>query len=164
MEIFKTLLFTVIITASSSILAQSRLPNVSLKDINGKIINVSKFNSHDKPVVISFWATWCGPCIKELKAINSVYDKWQKELGVELVAVSIDDARTKARVKPQVSGAGWKYSILLDENHELKRAMNVANVPYTVVLYKGEIKFKHSNYTPGIENKIYEELKSLTKK
>jgi len=164
MKKINSLLCFLTITFSTVAIAQSKLPNVSLKDVNGKSVNISKYNSSDKPVVISFWATWCGPCIKELKAINSVYDKWQKELGVELVAVSIDDSRTKARVKPQVSGAGWKYSVLLDENHELKRAMNVVNVPYTVVVYKGEIKFKHSNYTPGIENKIYEELKSLTKK
>ncbi|HLV70429.1 MAG TPA: redoxin domain-containing protein [Xanthomarina sp.] len=101
--------------------------------------------------------------MKELKAIKEVYGEWQKELGVELVAVSIDDSRTRNRVKPQVNGAGWDYTILLDENHELKRAMNVANIPYTIIMYKGKVMFKHSNYTPGIENKIYEELKSLTK-
>jgi len=163
MKIFKLLCFLALAT-STTVIAQSKLPNVTLKDINGKSVNVSSYNNSDKPVIVSFWATWCGPCIKELKAIKQVYSKWQKELGVELVAVSIDDARTKNRVKPQVSGADWKYTILLDENSELKRAMNVINVPYTVILYKGEVKFKHSNYTPGIENKIYEELKSLTKK
>ena len=163
MKIFRLLCFLAL-TATTSVVAQSKLPNVTLKDINGKSVNVSQYNRSDKPVIVSFWATWCGPCIKELKAIKEVYSKWQKEMGVELVAVSIDDARTKNRVKPQVSGADWKYTILLDENSELKRAMNVINVPYTVILYKGEVKFKHSNYTPGIENKIYEELKSLTKK
>jgi len=163
MKIFRLLCFLAL-SVSTSVMAQSKLPSVTLKDINGKSVNVSQYNRSEKPVIVSFWATWCGPCIKELKAIKEVYGKWQKELGVELVAVSIDDARTKNRVKPQVSGADWKYTILLDENSELKRAMNVINVPYTVILYKGEIKFKHSNYTPGIENKIYEELKSLTKK
>lgn len=163
MKIFKLLCFFCLIT-STNVIAQSKLPNVTLRDMNGKAVNVSGYNNSDKPVIVSFWATWCGPCIKELKAIKQVYTKWQKELGVELVAVSIDDARTKNRVKPQVLGADWKYTILLDENSELKRAMNVINVPYTVILYKGEVKFKHSNYTPGIENKIYEELKSLNKK
>jgi len=152
-----------ILATTNSAVSQTRLPNVSLKDINGRTVNISKYNSADKPVIVSFWATWCGPCIKELKAIKEVYPQWQKEFGVELVAVSIDDAKTRNRVKPQVSGAGWDYTILLDENHELKRAMNVANVPYTVIMYKGKVMFKHSNYTPGIENKIYEELKSLTK-
>lgn len=164
MERLKSLLCFLLLTVSTVALSQSKLPNVTLKDINGKSVNVSKYNNSDKPVIVSFWATWCGPCIKELKAIKEVYSKWQSELGVELVAVSIDDAKTKSRVKPQVSGSDWKYTILLDENHELKRAMNVVNVPYTVILYKGKIMFKHSNYTPGIESKIYEELKSLAKK
>lgn len=154
----------VLLSISMVAVGQSKLPNVTIKDINGKSVNISKYNSADKPVIVSFWATWCGPCIKELKAIKEVYGKWQKEFGVELVAVSIDDAKTKSRVKPQVSGSDWKYTILLDENHELKRAMNVVNVPYTVIMYKGKVMFKHSNYTPGIENKIYDELKSLAKK
>ena len=83
---------TLICLVSTSLLfAQSKLPNVTLKSLEGKAINLSSYNTKSKPVIISFWATWCGPCIKELKAINSVYDKWQKETGLELVAVSIDD-------------------------------------------------------------------------
>jgi len=160
----KNLIVAFALILSATLVAQTKLPNASLKDINGKTVNISKYNSSEKPVIISFWATWCGPCIKELKAIHEVYAKWQKEFGVELVAVSIDDAKTKNRVKPQVNGSGWKYTILLDENHDLKRALNVTNVPYTLIMYKGKVMFKHSNYTPGIETKIYEELKSLVKK
>lgn len=163
MKVFKLLLCFMVLAVSTSAIGQSKLPSIMLTDINGKRVNISKYNASEKPVIVSFWATWCGPCIKELRAIKDVYSKWQKEFGVELVAVSIDDARTKNRVKPQVAGSDWEYTILMDENHELKRAMNVANIPYTVIMYKGKIMFKHSNYTPGIENKIYEELKSLTK-
>lgn len=136
-----------------------KLPNITLKDLDGKTVNMSKFNDSDTPIIISFWATWCGPCLKELSAINEVYTQWQKETGVELVAVSIDDSRTKARVKPQVKGKSWKYTVVLDENQELKRALNVGNVPYTMVLYKGKVVYSHSSYTPGIENEIYKQVK-----
>lgn len=145
---------------SFSSFSQSKMPNVTLKDLNGKTVNISKYNSYEKPVIISFWATWCGPCLKELAAIHEVYPQWQKETGVELVAVSIDDARTKARVKPQVNGKSWKYTVLLDENQDLKRSLNIVNVPYTIVMYKGKIVYSHSSYTPGIENELYAKVKS----
>lgn len=144
--------------------AQNKLPNVSLKGIDNKSINVADFNNSSKPVIVSFWATWCGPCIKELEAIKTKYAQWQKDYGVELVAISIDDSKTINRVKPMVTSKGWKYKVLLDTNQDLKRTLNVVNVPYTMILYKGKVMFTHSSYTPGIENKIEQELVQILKK
>ena len=160
----KTLSIIAFLCISLSVTAQSKLPNVTLKDLQGKSVNIAKYGQSDKPVIVSFWATWCGPCLKELEAVNKVYDQWQKETGVELVAVSIDDSRTRSRVKPLINGKAWDYTILLDENQELKRAMNVVNPPYTVVVYKGEIVYSHSGYTPGAENELYKELKKAVGK
>src|SRR5690606_35812821 len=131
MKVFKLLLCFMVLVISASVMGQSKLPNVILKDINGKRVNISQYNTSEKPVIVSFWATWCGPCIKELKAIKEVYGEWQKESGVALVVVSIDVCRTRKRVKPQVKGAGWDYTILLEVTDELKRAMSVADVPYS---------------------------------
>ena len=142
---------------------QSTLPSVVLKDLDGKSFNISDLSKEDKPVIISFWATWCGPCLKELAAINDVYDDWQKETGVKLIAVSIDDAKSVKRVRPLVNGKGWDYKVLLDDNHELKRAMNVVNVPFTIIVNKGEIVYKHNSYTPGIEKELYKKVKALVK-
>lgn len=160
----KTILITLLFVGVISFAQQSKLPNLTLKNLDGKNVNLSKFNNTDHPVIISFWATWCGPCINELSAIHNVYERWQSELGIELVAVSIDDAKTKKRVKPMVNGKGWNYEILMDDNHSLKRALNIVNVPYTIVVYKGQVIYEHSNYTPGSENEMYKVIQSKLKK
>lgn len=142
--------------------AQSELPKVQLKDLQGKTINISDYNLNPNPIILSFWATWCAPCIKELKVFSKHYKQWQDEFSAELIAISTDDAKTKNRVKSQVKGAGWSYTILMDENQELKRAMNVTNIPYMVILHKGKIVYVHSGYTPGIETEIYKKLQLLS--
>jgi thiol-disulfide isomerase/thioredoxin len=105
------------------------------------------------------WATWCVPCINELDAITDVYEDWQDETNVELIAVSVDDSRTVNRVRPLVNGRDWGFKILLDTNNDLKRALNTTTVPLTLIIKNGEIVFRHSGYTPGAENALYEELK-----
>jgi len=139
------------------------MPAIMLKDIDGKKYNLNQVNSMEKPVVLCFWATWCSPCLQELDALKEVYSDWQAETGVEIIAVSIDDARTVKRVKPLVNGKGWDFVILLDENQDLKRKMNVTNPPHTFVIYKGKIVYQHTNYTPGSENKLYEKIKEALK-
>lgn len=162
MRFFLTLLF---IAFSFSVNAQQNtLPSVVLKDLDGKVFNISDLAKEEKPIILSFWATWCGPCLKELAAIDDVYSDWKEETGVKLIAVSIDDAKSVKRVRPLVNGKGWDYKVLLDDNHELKRAMNVVNVPFTIIVYKGEIVYKHTSYTPGVEKELYKKVKALVGK
>ena len=91
-----TLLLMALMVTGLQAQSKSDLPNVTLKDLNGKNVNIAKLSNNGKPFVITFWATWCGPCIKEHNALNDVYEDWQDETGVKIYAVSIDDSRSTA--------------------------------------------------------------------
>ncbi len=142
--------------------AQETLPNINIKDLKNKTVNVSSdFTEKDKIYVFSFWATWCVPCIRELEAIKEHYADWSEELNMELIAISTDDSRTQKRVRPLVNGKNWPYKILLDENQELKRALAIVNIPYTVIVKNKEIKHIVNGYSQGAEMELYETLKEL---
>ena len=150
-----------IFCAISTVEAQENIPSVDIETINGKEINTRDI-SEDKLVVISLWATWCVPCLKELDAINDVYIDWQDETGIELYAISVDDARTVKRVRPLVSGKGWDYNVLLDTNNDFKRLVGAASVPLTLLVKNNKILYRHSGYSPGAEEELYDMIKQFS--
>ncbi|MDR1764225.1 MAG: TlpA family protein disulfide reductase [Dysgonamonadaceae bacterium] len=146
-------------------LEAQELPSVKLKDISGKTIDTSKLSNGGKPFIISFFATWCKPCLRELAAINEVYADWQEETGVKLFAVSIDEGQNSLKVAPAVKSYGWEYEVLLDPNGDFKRALSVNLIPATFVVDgNGKIAHTHSGYTSGSEEKLIEEVRKLIKK
>ena len=108
------------------------------------------------------WATWCKPCIQEINNMSELMDDWKTKYGVQLVTVSVDNARNTPKVKPFVDGQGWDYDVLLDVNEDLKRALNAPSVPYMIVLDKnGKIVYEHNGYLPGDEFALEEKIKKL---
>ena len=140
------------------------LPKVKVKTLNGSKVNFNEIDNGSSPIVISFWATWCKPCIKELNNIAEVYDDWQEETGVKIIAVSIDDTRSMSKVAPFVNSSDWQYEVYLDPNGNLKRAMGVSTVPHTFLLNKNkEIVWQHKSYVEGDEEKLFKEIKKISK-
>ena len=159
-----TLLFAVLMITGVQAQQKSDLPNVTIKNLQGKDVNIAKLSNNGKPFVITFWATWCGPCIKEHNALDEVYADWKSETGVKIYSVSIDDSRSTAKVKPFVEGKGWDFEVLLDVNKDLARAMNVNNPPYTFLFDgNGKLVYQHSGYFEGAENDLYEEILKIKK-
>ena len=160
-KIFLSILTTILFSTVS--IAQGRtLPSVDVKTLNGGNINITEIDNNGKPIVISFWATWCKPCKKELNTIAEVYEDWQDETGVKLVAISIDNARSMAKVAPYVNASDWAYEVYIDPNSDLKRAMGVATVPHTFLLNsKKEIIWQHKGYVDGDEDELLEQIEKL---
>lgn len=142
--------------------SKQKLPEVTLKNTEGENIDIASYGTNGKITIISFWATWCKPCIKELRNVNEVLDDWIDEYDVELVAVSVDDSRNSARVKPFADGQGWDFDILLDPNGELQRALNVTNPPVTFLVDQdGNIVYTHTGYLEGDELDLEDEIIKL---
>ncbi len=144
---------------------QSRaLPSVNVKTLDGSNFNITDLKNDGAPIVISFWATWCKPCKKELNNIAEVYEDWQDETGVKLVAISIDDTRSMSKVAPYVNASDWEYEIYLDPNSDFKRAMGVSTVPHTFLLNEeNKIVWQHKGYIEGDEMELFEEIKKIVK-
>ncbi|MBD5204402.1 MAG: TlpA family protein disulfide reductase [Bacteroidales bacterium] len=150
--------------ALSALGASAALPSVVLNDINGNTVNTAELSNDGKPMVISFFATWCKPCQRELKAIHEVYEDWQEETGVKVIAVSIDEAQNAQKVKPLVEGKGWDYEVLLDTNSEFKRQLGVNDIPHVFVVDgEGNIVWNHQGYVDGGEEDILEAVKKAMK-
>lgn len=144
---------------------RAQLPQITLKNIGGKEVNVSQLTTEGRPVIISFFATWCKPCLRELSAIHEVYEDWQAETGVKLVAVSIDEGATSLKVKPLAQSLDWQYEVLLDPNSDLKRALQVQLVPTVIVVDgKGHIVYRHSGYSEGSEEEIIAQVRKTMKR
>lgn len=141
--------------------AQENFPAVAIKNLAGKEMNFSKLVSGDTAVIVSFWATWCVPCVMELDNINDVYADWQKEKPFKLMAVSIDDARTSQRVKPFVKGKGWAFDVYTDVNNDLKRALNITDVPYVLIIKNNRVVYQHTGYVAGNEDELLQKIKNL---
>lgn len=159
----KKILISLLLLVSTISFAQIKnLPNVDVKKIDGSNFNFKNIDNNGNPIVISFWATWCKPCTKELNNIAEVYEDWQDETNVKLVAVSIDDRRSQSKVAPYVNSSGWEYEIYIDPNSDLKRAMGVSTVPHTFLLDKNkQIIWQHRGYVDGDEYELFDEILKL---
>lgn len=141
----------------------SQLPNTVIQDLKGKKHEFSSVIEPGKVTLVSIWATWCMPCIKEIKNIEKNLATWQQETPeFNYMIISIDDSRALAQVKSMVNSNRWAFPCYLDPNSDLKRSLNFEIPPFTFIIDKeGKIAYKHSGYEEGGEFILYEEVKKI---
>ena len=143
----------------------AQLHSVTLKDMNGKTVKTDTLSNDGRPIIIDFFATWCKPCNRELTTISEVYEDWQAETGVKLIAVSIDVAQNINKVRPLVEQHNWPYEVLLDPNSDFKRALGIQMIPYVLIVDgSGNVVYKHNGYTDGDEEELIEKVRELVNK
>ena len=144
--------------------AQKTLPDTEVTTLQGERVSIADHGANGKLTVLSFWATWCSPCKKELDAIHEVYHEWGELYNAELVAISVDNARSVAKVAPMVAQKGWNYKVYLDSNQELQKSLNFRVVPQTYIVNgEGEIVYEHTGYVPGDEFDLEMKLEELAR-
>ena len=145
-----SLLFPLVLAVSTPAHAGEAASDFTLRDIEGN--NVTLASLKGKVVVLSFWATWCGPCKEEMPHLQKMYASMEKE-GLQVLSISTDDARSASKVKPYIMKMGYTFPVLLDRDSTVIGAYNPSKtLPYTVVIdAKGEVARRISGYNPGDE-------------
>ena len=135
-------------------------PNFVAKNLDGEKVELKELLG-DGPILLSFWATWCKPCIKELNELQKVYKKYKKK-GFEILAIDVDGPRSRSKVKPMVKGLKWEFPVLWDKSKSIYRKYHVLGIPHTVLIDKsGEIRYTHTTYRPGDEEVIKKKIEEL---
>jgi len=167
MKIVSKLLTLAFLVLSISVFAQDaqKLPSVTIKQLDGKSMDLATYGENEKLTIISFWATWCTPCKKELDAINDIYEDWQEEFDVELLAITIDNARQLTKVPGIVMTKGWEFDVLSADQNEIQTALNFQTIPQTFLVDKeGNIVYSHSGYVPGDEFELEDHIREEAEK
>jgi thiol-disulfide isomerase/thioredoxin len=143
----------------------AELPDTQVKDVNsGKKVAFNQTFEKGKVTVVSFWATWCVPCKKEIKNIREKLADWHKEADFNYMTVSIDETRAEGLVRSYAKSQGWDFPYFIDANSDLKRSLNFQNVPFTIIVDKnGKVAFMHTGYEEGGEEEVFNKVKELAK-
>ncbi len=104
----------------------NQAPDFQLKDLNGQTISLS--DSLGRPVILNFWATWCGPCRTEMPYLQQVYDQWH-EKGLVLLAVNLRE--NSPQVNQFMQSNGYSFSILFDSGGSVGNQYDIQAIPTT---------------------------------
>ncbi|MFK7947331.1 MAG: TlpA family protein disulfide reductase [Saprospiraceae bacterium] len=155
---FTKILTLVLCFAATSVFAQEELPATALKTLGGEKVIITDAVDDEKITILSFWATWCKPCKLELDNMADLYEDWQADYNVEIIAITIDDSRQLRKVQPMVDTKQWDYTVLSDVNRDLHKALGGVDIPYTVVVKGGEVLYTHSGYKLGDEEALEDKI------
>ena len=125
-------------------------PPASIEALDGGRVELGDLLG--KVVVISFWATWCRPCLQELPHMQRFLDTWGDQ-GLEVLAISTDQPDSFSQVRSIVRRNNWTMQILLDPEGSVTQLLNPrGNNPFTIIIDRnGRIVETHEGFSTGDE-------------
>jgi len=140
------------------------IPSVHLTGFDGKEINLKEYTTNGKIQLVSLWATWCGPCKKELNALELVYPTWKEKYDLEIIAITVDTPRMLKKAKAITEKEAWPYTFFHDSNGELFDALSLRGIPYSMLIdQNGNIVSTTEGYQDGYEQEMEAKIKKLLK-
>ena len=162
MQLFKRfILFAMIFTAMYADKQRDiMLPDLSVKLLDGKQVRLSAL-LEEGPLLVSFWATWCAPCKKEMIFLEEFHQKYN-ENSFRVLAISTDSPKSMSKVKSYIRAKKYTFLVGIDPNQEIAKKMNALLMPTTLILNKDrKVSWYHQGFIPGDEKEIEAQIRAV---
>ena len=151
------LLFTASVSYATSVKTSGKAPNFTLKSRSGKNIKLSELRG--QVVMLNFWASWCGPCRKEMPLLEKIHKKY-KRLGFTLLGVNVEQDSKAA--KKYLKKVKVSFPVLFDKTNKTSKLYNISAMPTTIIIDRsGNQRFIHKGYKAGYEKDYIKQIKQL---
>lgn len=115
--------------AADSLSVGSTMPDSYIELLDGTSVTLSEM---DKPYMLNFWATWCGPCVSEMPHMQKIYEEMNGKF--EIIAVNLSEDKTT--VESFINLNGYSFKIGMEENYELSNAYGAYSIPLSFMVDK----------------------------
>ena len=162
MQLFKR--FILVATIFTAMYADKQrnimLPDLSVRLLDGKQVRLSAL-LEEGPLLVSFWATWCAPCKKEMRFLEEFHQKYN-ENSFRVLAISTDSPKSMSKVKSYIRAKKHTFLVGIDPNQEIAKKMNALLMPTTLILNKDrKVSWYHQGFIPGDEKEIEAQIRAV---
>ena len=162
MQLFKR--FVLVATIFTAMYADKQrnimLPDLSVRLLDGKQVRLSAL-LEEGPLLVSFWATWCAPCKKEMRFLEEFHQKYN-ENSFRVLAISTDSPKSMSKVKSYIRAKKHTFLVGIDPNQEIAKKMNALLMPTTLILNKDrKVSWYHQGFIPGDEKEIEAQIRAV---
>ena len=156
--------YSIILLLLSIVFAQSTIPDANVRLLNNKTINLHELTGDVS--FVSFWATWCIPCIKEMDVLSELIQEYDDKVSV--ILINTDDPGKVSKVKSFVNSKKYLkediYHIVMDYNQKLSRRFNAQPIPLSFIVDNNNIVYRKRGFIPGDEHILKKELDAIFNK
>ena len=153
---FFCLLFGINLTASALEIGDIA-PNFTLKNTQGENLNLVE--QRGQIIVINFWASWCGPCRKEMPILQTFHNKYNS-LGMSVWGINVEQENQAGR--DFLAGLNLSFPIFFDSRNTVAADYQVEAMPTTVIIDRnGKVRYAFKGYKDGYEQKYAKAIKQL---